>query len=210
MSPPTQDDLQAFVTADYLTLAALLDELPDARWDTPSLCEGWRVREVVAHLTMPVRYPMDRFMAELRECDGDFTRLSNRVAARDSGLPTQRLVEDLRDETMHGWTPPGGGQLGALNHVVIHSLDMTVPLGVARCSTDQSLRVVLDDLTLGGTHAHFGFDLDGLRLRATDIDWSFGSGRPVTGPGEALALLICGRKLPPGRIDDEPDRRQAT
>ena len=27
-----------------------------AVWDAPSLCEGWRTREVVAHMTMPARY----------------------------------------------------------------------------------------------------------------------------------------------------------
>ncbi len=71
---------------------------------------------------------------------------------------------------MHRWSPPGGGSIGALNHVVIHGLDITVPLGVSQRSPDESLRAVLDDLTYGGTHAHFGFDLDGLGLRATDMD----------------------------------------
>jgi len=40
-----------------------------AQWDTPSLCAGWRVREVVAHMTMAARYPEDELMAELRRCD---------------------------------------------------------------------------------------------------------------------------------------------
>ena len=56
MSASTEISLRAAVEAEFLSLAELLDGLPDAGWDTPSLCEGWRVREVVAHLTMPVRY----------------------------------------------------------------------------------------------------------------------------------------------------------
>jgi len=200
MKPPTDIDLQSLVTNEFLALADLLDTLPDEGWDTPSLCAGWRVREVVAHLTMPVRYSAAQFGAELRNCDGDFTRLSNVVASRDAALPTSALVGNLRDEMMHHWTPPGGGYTGALNHVVIHGLDITVPLGVRRRSPDETLRVVLDDLTRGGTHAHFGFDLDGLSLRATDMDWRFGSGTPISGAAEDLALLICGRKLPAGRI----------
>jgi uncharacterized protein (TIGR03083 family) len=191
------------VTTEFLALADLLDKLPDASWDTPSLCAGWRVREVVAHMTMPVRYSMEQFMAELRDCDGDFTRLSNLVASRDAALPAGALVGNLRDEMMHHWTPPGGGYAGALNHVVIHGLDITVPLGVKRPSPDETVRVVLDDLTRGGTHAHFGFELDGLSLRATDMDWSFGSGAPISGAAADLALLVCGRKLPAGRIDGE-------
>ena len=207
MNPPTGVDLRSAVTTEFLALADLLDTLPDSGWGTPSLCAGWRVREVVAHMTMPVRYSVAQFEAELRDCDGDFTRLSNLVAGRDAALPTSVLVGNLRDEVMHHWTPPGGGHTGALNHVVIHGLDITVPLGVRRRSPDDTLRAVLDDLTQGGTHAHFGFDLGGVSLRATDMDWSFGTGTPISGTSEDLALLVCGRKLPPGRIDGEPARR---
>lgn len=208
MNPKSHIDLQASVTIEFLALADLLDTLPDAQWDTPSLCAGWRVREVVAHLTMPVRYSPAQFGIELQDCDGDFTLLSNRLASRDATLPASDLVGNLRDETMHRWSPPGGGPIGALNHVVIHGLDITVPLGVNRRSPDDTLRAVLDDLTRGGTHAHFGFDVDGLNLRATDMDWSFGSGTPVTDAAEHLALLVCGRQLPAGRIDGDGTRRR--
>jgi uncharacterized protein (TIGR03083 family) len=206
MEPTNDSDLQAAVTAEFLTLADLLDDLPDPRWDTPSLCAGWRVREVVAHMTMPARYSTEEFVAELQACGGDFARLSNLVAARDAALPVDTLVSNLRDDVMHQWVPPGGGETGALNHVVIHGLDITVPLGVDEPPREKALRAVLDDLTWGGTHAHFGFDLDGLRLQATDMDWAFGSGTPISGAAEDLALLICGRRLPAGRISGEITR----
>ena len=48
--------LQPAVAAEFTRLADLLDAVSDARWDTPSLCAGWRVREVIAHLTMAARY----------------------------------------------------------------------------------------------------------------------------------------------------------
>lgn len=196
MTASTGIDLGSAVAAEFLALAEVLDGLPNAGWDTSSLCEGWRVREVVAHLTMPVRYPPEAFRAELRDCGGDFTRLSNRIASRDAALPTNPLVEGLRDETMHRWVPPGGGPIGALNHVVIHALDVTVPLGLSCQSPEETLRAVLDDLTQGGTHAHFGVALTGLSLRATDMDWSFGSGTPITSAAADLALLLCARTLP--------------
>jgi uncharacterized protein (TIGR03083 family) len=207
MSGTTDTELQSAVAGEYLAIADLLDTLPDGQWDTPSLCDGWRVREVVAHLTMPVRYSPEQFGAELRECEGDFTRLSNQVAHRDAALPVSVLVGNLCDERMHQWTPPGGGWAGALNHVVIHGLDITVPLGASRRSPDETLRVVLDDLTLGGTHAHFGFDVEGLNLTATDMDWSFGSGTLISGASADLALLVCGRKLPGGRIQGDLGQR---
>ncbi len=202
MDPTNDIDMQSTIAGEFLALADLLDRLPDSGWDTRSLCAGWRVREVVAHMTMPVRYTPEQFGAELQACGGDFTRLSDTVAGRDAALPTGTLVADLRNPALHRWTPPGGGQSGALNHVVIHSLDITEPLGAGRRPSDPTMTALLDDLTAGGTHTHFGFDLDGLRLQATDMDWAFGSGREVSGTAGDLALLICGR-LPPGRIEGQ-------
>ena len=197
-------DLQPMVAAQFLALAQLLEAASESEWDTASLCESWRVREVVAHLTMAARYSEDEFMAELRQDDFDFTRLSNRVAARDALLATNELVAHVRADVMAHWTPPGGGFGGALNHVVIHSLDVTVPLGRVRLSSDKAIRVVLDDLTVGGGHAHFGTELEGRRLEATDLDWSYGSGAVLRGAAHDLALAICRRAIPDDRLEGTP------
>src|SRR5260370_25901313 len=125
-------DLQPAIAAEFLALADLLDSAADAQWDTPSLCAGWRAREVIAHMTMAARYSEEEFMAELRRCDVDFSRLSNEIAALGAELPASDLVARLRSQVMQHWTPPGGGWHGAVNHVVIHGLDVTVPLGVPR------------------------------------------------------------------------------
>ena len=196
-------DLQPAVAAEFQALAGLLDSATDAQWDTPSLCAGWRVREVIAHMTMAARYSEEEFMAELRRCDFDFGRLSNEIAARDAALPASELVASLRAEVMQHWTPPGGGWHGALNHVVIHGLDVTVPLGVPRRSPDATIRVVLDDLTGGGVHDRFGTSIQGRSLQATDLDWSYGSGPALRGPAEDLALVLCGRAVPTGRLEGE-------
>lgn len=208
-TPPTTNDshLQPAVAAEFTSLADLLAAASDAQWDTPSLCEGWRVREVVAHMTMAARYSEAEFMTELRRCDFDFTRLSNEVAGRDAGLPADELVASLRSDVMQRWIPPGGGYHGALNHVVIHGLDVTVPLGVPRRSPDDTIRVVLDDLTADGGHAHFGIVINGRRLEASDLDWSHGSGPVLRGAAEDLALAMCGRAVPAGRLRGEPLQR---
>jgi uncharacterized protein (TIGR03083 family) len=197
-------DLQPAVAAEFLALADLLGSATDAQWNTPSLCEGWRVREVIAHLTMAARYDEDTFMAELRRCDFDFGRLSNEIASRDAELPSGELVANLRSEVMQNWTPPGGGYHGALNHVVIHGLDVTVPLGVPRRSPDGTIRVILDDLTEGNGHEHFGTSIDGRRLEATDLDWAYGSGPALHGTAEDLALVLCGRSIPADRFGGHP------
>ena len=200
--------LQPAVAAEFTQLAGLLAAAPAGQWDAWSLCEGWRVREVIAHLTMAARYPEQEFMAELQRHGFDFTKLSNAIASQDGRLPADQLVACLRSEVMAHWTPPGGGYRGALNHVVIHGLDVTVPLGVPRVSPDETIRVVLDDLTRGGGHAHFGMAIAGRCLQASDLDWSYGSGAALRGAAGDLAVALCGRTLPGGRLDGEPLRRE--
>ena len=139
-TPSATDDahLQPAVAAEFASLAGLLAVISEAQWDTPSMCRGWRVREVVAHMTMPARYSQEEFMTELSRCEFDFTRLSNEVASRDASRSADELVASLRSGIMQRWTPPGGGYHGALTHVVIHGLDVTVPLGAPRPPTRPS------------------------------------------------------------------------
>jgi len=197
-------DLQPRVAAEYLALADALTPATDDDWDTPSLCEGWRIREVIAHLTMPSRYDQDAFMAELAQREFDFGRLSNDIAARDAELPTAQLLADLRADVLLQWAPPEGGYHGALNHVVIHGLDVSVPLGLPHRPDDEAIRTVLDGLTAGGVHAHFGTTVEGRRLEASDLDWSFGSGEAFRAPAADIALALAGRRLPAGHTDSRP------
>jgi hypothetical protein len=134
-------------------------------------------------------------MAELQDCGFDFTTLSNKVAARDGALDSDELVASLRSDVMAQWAPPGGGYRGALNHVVIHGLDITEPLGVPRLQSDDTMRIILDDLAAGGGYEHFGIDIARRRFEATDLDWSFGAGpEVVTGTATSIALELCGRQ----------------
>ena len=197
-------DLQPTVAAQLAALADLLAPLGQTAWGTPSLCDGWRVREVIAHMTMPARYTEDQFMAELRSCEFDFGRLSNKIAAEDARLPTTKLIADLRSDVLGYWTPPEGGYRGALNHTVIHGLDAAVPLGAPRWCSDYALRTVLEGLTAGGGHAHFGTVIDGRRLEASDLDWAYGSGAVLRGPAHELALVLCARTLPDAHLTGSP------
>ncbi len=195
------------IADEYRALADLLDAADITVWDTPSLCERWRTREVVAHMTMPARYSGPEFMAELAAAGGDFTLLSDTVAARDGGLPVETLLFGLRSDVLHGWEPPGGGLEGALTHCVIHGLDIIEAVPLERRVPDARLARVLGIVARPGSPNLFGADLSGVELRADDLDWSFGSGALVSGPAQALALVACGRRLPPGRLAGEATER---
>jgi uncharacterized protein (TIGR03083 family) len=195
------------VAEEFTLLADLLEAAGPAVWDEPSLCEGWRTREVVAHVTMPVRYEGPAFMAELEAAGGDFTRLSNTVAARDGAMPTERLLADLRSEVLHSWLPPGGGEDGALTHCVVHCLDIIEAGSLSRRVPDARITRVLSLLADPSAPNLFGTDLSGVELRADDLEWSYGEGAPVIGPAQALALVVSGRLLPPGRLHGEAAAR---
>lgn len=192
-------NLQPLIREEYLALADLMERLPDDAWDSASLCEGWRVRDVISHVTMPARMSVDQFGAELAAAGGDFSRLSNTVAVRDAELPRAQHLTNLRSATLHAWIPPGGGALGALTHAVVHGLDVTGALRLPRVSADPTIRVVLDGVTVGGGHQHFGVTLDGLRLQAEDLDWSYGNGATVSADAGDLLAMVCARTLPDGR-----------
>ena len=189
--------LQSWVAPTYERLADRLAGSP-ADWDAPSLCEGWLVRHVVAHVTMPVRLTPAQFGQEMAAARGDFTVLSDTVAARDAALPTDRLLDQLRAPVLHAWQPPGGGTAGAVSHAVIHALDVTVALGLPAVAPAAAVAAVLDEL-VAADGATFGVALDGVRLEAADLERAWGSGPVVRADSGALVALLSGRTLPDGR-----------
>jgi uncharacterized protein (TIGR03083 family) len=191
-------DSQAWVAATYQGLADVLTATAADAWDAPSLCEKWLVRQVVAHVTMPVRFTPERFGAEMAAAGGDFAVLSDTVATRDASLPVADLLDQLRSPRLHEWQPPGGGAAGALNHAVIHCLDVTIALDRPAVAPAEAVTAVLDQLT-AGNGAWFGIDLTGVRLEAADTGWSWGDGRLVRADSGALVALLGGRTLPDGR-----------
>jgi uncharacterized protein (TIGR03083 family) len=202
------DTIQDMIAAQRGELAAVLDALPASGWDEPTLCAGWRVREVVAHVTMPFRYSRRGFAFELVKSRGRFNEMADRVALRDAArMSPGELAEAVRSNIGHPWRPPGGGFSGALAHDVIHGLDITVPLGLALVVPEERLRRVLPASTNDKTVMFFGADLAGIEFRARDMDWTLGAGTPLTGAAADLLLAMCGRKLPAGRLEGDPSAR---
>lgn len=191
-------DLQSWVAPTYDGLADLLAAAPAETWDAATLCEGWQVRHLVAHVTMPARLTPEQFGAEMAAAGGDFGVLSNAVAARDAALPVDEHLASLRSPVLHGWQPPGGGPAGALSHAVVHSLDVTVALDRPPVAPADAIVAVHDQLA-AANGAVFGVDLAGVRLEADDADWAWGSGEPVRADRGRLVALLSGRTLPDGR-----------
>lgn len=86
---------------------------------------------------------------------------------------------------------------------MIHGLDITVALGRGRRVPEDRVRVLLESVNARSLK-FFGADLDGIELRADDLDWSFGTGTPLYGAAQDLLLVAFGRQLPPGHLRGDP------
>src|SRR5262245_54070431 len=113
----SRDDVKAAIAAERRELADLFDTLDTGQWNAPSLCEGWRVREVVAHMSMGFRLSLPAMLGEMARARGNLDRMTDRDARRDAAArSTAELAALIRDNAHHPWTPPVGGPPAALGH----------------------------------------------------------------------------------------------
>jgi uncharacterized protein (TIGR03083 family) len=195
-APTTETELRRQTYAERERLAALLTGLTAHQWDTPSLCSGWRVREVVAHITMPFRTGTPRFAAGFIAAGFSFNRYADKAARRDTArMTTDELLGALRDNIRHPWQPPGGDPAAALSHDVIHGLDFTEVLGLPPAPA-QRIATVLEHARPRAL-AYFGVDLSGIELRATDADVRLGSGDVIELSVKEILLTVTGRRAVP-------------
>jgi uncharacterized protein (TIGR03083 family) len=187
------------VATERRALADLLDTLTPEQWATPSLCTGWTVRHVAAHLMVGPTGSIAGFLTAMVRARGSFARANQRLADDRAELPTDTLVADLRERAGSRFTPPGTDWHAPLTDLLVHRLDITVPLGVDHGRPLDPWADTLDLLV--SRRASPGFipkGLPALTYAATDLDWSRGTGPRVEGPAEALALAVTRR---PVRLD---------
>lgn len=182
------------VEGERSDLAAFLRTMAPAQWDHETLCEGWSVRDVVAHVVSfddvsPLLLPIEFARAGL-SVDRFNDTLVRRYRDRTPGELLDALERIAR--------PRGGGRLlgpGALTDAVIHHQDIRRPLGEPRDVPADRLVLCLTVLRELPTGAGGLRRARGLRLVATDLDWNGGDGPEVRGPGEALLMGIAGRAV---------------
>lgn len=195
-------DLVAEIAHERRAVADMLESLTDEQWATASLAQGWTVRNVAAHLVMPFRYSMPKIMWQMLKAKGDFNKAADRVARRDAQrLSSAEIVDLLRRNADHRFKPPGAEHDAPLSDIIVHGLDMRVPLGIERDIPTDRLRPVLDLAMLPKTQKFYGHDLSGVSFVATDMDWRSGSGPEITGTAQDLVLVSGGRRAGLDRVD---------
>ena len=186
-------DVRTLAREERLDFADFLATLAPAQWDEPTLCAGWDVRSVVAHV---VSYDeLDGRQLAQRFARARFSlKRSNDIGLAEYRIrPPEALIEVMRRHPQPGRRlGKFGGMVGFLDGL-IHQQDIRRPLGLPRTIPAARLRRALE-LSLRAPPIGVARRLRGLRAVATDVDWAAGNGIEVRGPAEALLLTLAGRR----------------
>jgi uncharacterized protein (TIGR03083 family) len=193
-------DLRRLHDEENADLSAYLHQLAPDDWDKPSLCDGWRVRDVVGHLldgnelrlsTLPIRLARFGFSS-------DRSGRAYSIARAEGRSPAQ-LVEDFDRRNPWAGTcrvfPPRVVLLDRL----VHHQDIRRALGHDRTIPSDRVLAALDGTPKLGTVFRARSRTRGFSFAATDVDWRWGdetTGPLVSGTGEALLLAMLGREHP--------------
>jgi uncharacterized protein (TIGR03083 family) len=180
------------IHAEREALAEDLAGLDDDKWQTPSLCSGWSVRDVLGHMTATARMTPPKFFLGFARSGFNFNAMTAKDVQRETGgTPSDGLAafRGLIGATTH---PPGPTD-AMLGESLIHSEDIRRPLFIIREYPEASITKAADFYKRSNMIIGAKKRVEGLRLRATDADWSTGEGPEVTGPAISLLLAMTGR-----------------
>lgn len=181
------------IHTERAALADLLETLSPGEWECPSLCRGWTVRHVAAHVISSPQARLGPTALALARARGNFDRCIHDAAVVSAQRPVEQIVADYRRFAGSRRHPPGTTQLEPLLDVLVHTQDIVIPLGRPRPMPTAAARVAADRVWRKGFPFHARTRLRGFRLTATDVSWSVGQGLAIEGPIESLLLLLTGR-----------------
>lgn len=174
-------------------LAGLLAELSPPDWEAPSLCEGWRIRDVAGHVISSPQMRASEIPGMLWRGRGSFNRMILVDGQRRGRQPIEQILADFErfdGSRSHPITTTG---VEPLVDILVHTQDIARALGIAHEMPVDAARVAADRsrllaLTLGSSRV-----VRSVRMIATDTDWSRGRGPELRGPMQELLMVCAGR-----------------
>lgn len=171
-----------------------LGSLTDEQWRTESLCPGWDVQQMLAHLVALTKQTPPKFVGRFVATGFRFDKMVAKDVARESsGTPAQTLAELAAH--VHDTSAPPGPVDSWIGEIVVHGADIRRPLGLEYRPSVATTRQVADfyknsNLLIGAKSR-----IVGVRLVATDTEWAHGTGPEVSGPMLSLVQAMTGRAI---------------
>ena len=170
-----------------------IESLDESAWNAPSWCEGWRVRDVLAHLVRGAEATYLSMTGDLLRGGLRPDRSVSKAAMRLADTPVPELAERLRTAE-GGVRPPGFPEAIGLGDVLVHSADAFRPLGLDVDAPPADAGPVLDAFWQRGRMIVHAAPHQHRRLVATDLEWSRGDGPEVRGKALDLVLFVANRR----------------
>jgi uncharacterized protein (TIGR03083 family) len=179
--------------AEREEFAALLEGLTPQQWESPTLCDQWRVREVAVHTVSYDELSTAGLVGRLLKGRLNTDRINAIGVADYADRAPEQITAMIRAHAEpHGLTGGFGGKI-ALTDGMIHQQDIRRSIGIRRTIDPERLRTALDFARFAPT-IRGAWRARGVRLVASDLDWSHGTGPEVRGTGEALLMAMAGRR----------------
>lgn len=190
------NEIWAAIDTQRLRTVELLEQLSDEEWRHASLCDGWTVRDVAAHLTLQQMSLGAALLSAIKH-PGGLNRMIRESARRRAGLPTEQLVDDIRATVGSHRHNVGVTSLETLIDILVHGQDIAIPLGrtieIDTAAAALAATRVWSYRNKGKARVFDSHPLDGYHFTATDTRWSVGKGDNISGPVAAILLLFTGR-----------------
>lgn len=192
------DSVWPTIHAERKALADDLANLSSEQWNTPSLCSEWTVHQVLAHQLSAAKMTPLKFFVKLASAGFSFDKFAaKQVAVESAGGPAATLAAFRAAESRTN-APPGPKDTW-LGEAFCHGEDIRRPLGIKREYPLPWVTRAISFYSKSNTIIGGKSRVAGLTLKATDTDFSIGSGPLVEGPAVSLMLAATGRK---GALDD--------
>jgi uncharacterized protein (TIGR03083 family) len=190
---PPASSLWPLVHAERAALAEDLASLDGEQWTYPSLCDGWVVEDVVAHLTAAASTGPLRWFVSVLGARFDFDLHNERRLAEQRGATPAETLERFR-RILTSTTSPLGPTAAWLGEVVVHAQDIRRPLGLVRTPSVEAVTEVARFYASRNFTVPSRTTVQGLRLEATDSPFATGAGPRVGGTTLALTMAMAGRR----------------
>jgi uncharacterized protein (TIGR03083 family) len=186
-------DLMPMIHAERRALAEYLQTLSTEQWSAPTWCDKWNVQQVTGHLVAAANITAGHFFAGLVKAGFNFDKVVERdLVSYAAGTPADVLGR-FKGIITSTRKPPGPAYV-ALGEVMTHGEDIRRALGSKGDHPAEHLVTLAEMYKKTGTPLRGKKRVAGLKLRATDVDWSTGEGPEVSGPAMSLILAMVGRK----------------